>query len=69
MGDPLVWRRGDGPVAAWLERTADLLVGPQPDGHEVRGDIHWPDQPYGRITHQGLGLPDLAEVLTAARID
>ncbi|MEW2396185.1 hypothetical protein [Streptomyces sp. NPDC046862] len=69
MEDPLVWRAGDGPAGEWLERVLDLLAGPQPDGYLVRGDIRWPDHPYGRWTHRGLDVSGLAEVLAAEGVD
>ncbi|MPY60605.1 hypothetical protein [Streptomyces spongiae] len=69
MEDLLVWRAGDGPLADWLERVLELLAGPQPEGYLVRGDVHWPDQPYGRNLHHGLDVPGLAEALTAEGVD
>lgn len=69
MEDLLLWRAGDGPMVEWLERVLDLLAGPQPSGYLVRGDIRWPEDPYGRWTHRGLDVPGLAEALTAAGVD
>ncbi|GJF33574.1 hypothetical protein KNE206_62740 [Kitasatospora sp. NE20-6] len=69
MRDPLVWRCGDGPMADWLERVAELVVGPQPDGYRVWGDLRWPDQVYGRVVASGLTPAQLAEVFTAEGFD
>jgi len=69
VGDPLVWRSGDGPMADWLERMTDLLVGPQPHGYRVWGDQRWPDQIYGRQTASGLTLAALAEIFTGEGFD
>ncbi|OKI30566.1 hypothetical protein [Streptomyces sp. CB03911] len=69
MRDPLEWRAGDGPLAAWLERVTELLAGPQPDGYVVRGDLRWPDQPYGVELARGLTPAGVAELLTAEGVD
>ncbi|MFE3112804.1 hypothetical protein ACFXKJ_34455 [Kitasatospora indigofera] len=65
MRDPLEWRPGDGPLAAWLELAGELLAGPQPDGYVVRGDVRWPDQPYGVELARGLTPAAVAGLLTA----
>ncbi|MCX5208887.1 hypothetical protein OG689_06205 [Kitasatospora sp. NBC_00240] len=69
MRDPLEWRAGDGPLAAWLELVGERLAGPQPDGYVVRGDVRWPDQPYGVVLAGGLAPAAVAELLTAEGVD
>jgi hypothetical protein len=69
LRDPLVWRAGDGPMAEWLAGVGERLLGPQPGGCTVRGDLRWPDQPYGVPVGTGLSLDQVAELLTAEGVD
>ena len=69
MRDPLVWQAGDGPMADWLAGVGDRLLGPQPGGYTVRGDLRWPDQPYGVAIRTGLTPAGVAELLTAEGVD
>ncbi|MFC9330120.1 hypothetical protein [Kitasatospora sp. NPDC057015] len=69
MRDPMVWQAGDGPLAAWLEWVGERLAGPQPGGYTVRGDVRWPDQPYGVGIGHGLSPAALAELLLAEGVD